>query len=72
LERGHRAVRGFLLVEHAPDGGFERKGEFADLQEARADAEQQPNADNADHRRHAPDEIVDDLVDGGNRIKEHG
>ena len=50
----------------------EREGEFADLQKARADAEQQPNADNADHRRHAPDEIVDDLVDGGNRIKEHG
>ena len=64
LKRRHCAVGGVLPAEDASDGGADGIGEFPDLQKAGPHAEQQAHADDADHRRDAPNEAVDRLIDG--------
>ena len=64
LERSHRAVGGVLFAEDAANGRFDGIGEFPELQKACPRTEQQAHADDADHRRDAPDKAVDRLIDG--------
>ena len=64
LERSHRAVGGILFAEDAANGRFDGIGEFPELQKACPHTEQQAHADDADHRRDAPDKAVDRLIDG--------
>ncbi len=66
LKRGHGTVRGVPLAEHSAHGGADGVREFADLQKARADTEQQPHANDAHHGGDAPDKAVHRLIDGGN------
>ena len=68
LKGGHGAIGSVLFAEHAPDGGFDGVGEFADLQKARAHAEQQSHTDDAHHGGDAPDKAVDRLIDGRDRF----
>ena len=64
LERSHRAVGGILFAEDAANDRFDGIGEFPELQKACPHTEQQAHADDADHRRDAPDKAVDRLIDG--------
>ena len=66
LEGGHGTIGSVLFVEHPANGGLDGVGKFADLQKARAHAEQQAHADDAHHGGNAPDKVVDRLIDGGN------
>ena len=68
LKRGHGTVRSIPLAEHPSHGGADGVGEFADLQKARADTEQQPHANDAHHGGDAPDKAVHRLIDGGNGL----
>jgi hypothetical protein len=57
-----------FFAEHASNGGLDGVGKFADLQKARANAQEQAYADDAHHGGHAPDELVDRLIDGRDRL----
>ena len=68
LKGGHGAIGSVFFVEHASNGGLDGVGKFADLQKARANAQEQAYADDAHHGGHAPDELVDRLIDGRDRL----
>ena len=68
LKRRHGTIGSILFAEHASDGSFDGVGKFADLQKARAHAQEQAHADDAHHGRHAPDELVDRMIDGRDRF----
>ena len=68
LKRRHRTIRSILLAENASDGRFDGIRKFTDLQKMCPHTEQQAHADDADHRRDAPDEIIDGLIDRCDRL----
>ena len=68
LKGGHGAIGSVFFAEHSSNGDLDGVGKFADLQKARANAQEQAYADDAHHGGHAPDELVDRLIDGRDRF----
>ena len=52
-----------FFMEERSEGHLESISEFLELNEARAEAEQQSHTDDADHGRNTPDKSVDSAVD---------